>query len=117
MTSKRLFAIVFIVLVTSAGWFALGATVTERTDDSDGMLRSEVEKLWGGRHVQTAPTAWYEQPHQVQRDITEPDAAGKTVTRHVTEDVVDRIAVPLASSHIDASLGLDLRRKGLLWYD
>lgn len=117
MTLRRLFGIGFIVLCTACAWVILGSTVLARTEASDGLLHAEVERLWGGKHVQLAPTAWYEQPRSVHREVTEPDAAGKPVTRTVTEQVIDRIPVPLASSRIDVTLQLDLRRKGLLWYD
>jgi hypothetical protein len=117
MTLRRLFGIGFIFACTAVAWVILGSTVMVRTEDSDGLLHGEVEQLWGGKHVQLAPTAWYEQTRQVHREVSELDAAGKSVTRTVTEPVVDRVPMPLTSSRIDVRLELDLRRKGLLWYD
>jgi hypothetical protein len=117
MTLRRLIAIGFIVGCCSIAWGILGATVLDRTEHADGLLQYEVAKLWGGNHVQQAPTAWYEQPRTVTREVTEPDATGKVATRKVTETTIDRIPVAIASSRIDVRLDLDQRRKGLLWYD
>jgi hypothetical protein len=117
MTLRRLLGIGFIFACTAVAWVILGSTVMVRTEESDGLLHGDIEKLWGGKHVQPAPTAWYEQTRLVHREVSEPDASGKSVTRTVTESVVDRVPVSLASSRIDVRLELDLRRKGLLWYD
>ncbi len=117
MTLWRLFGIGIIFLCTTIGWIVLGATVVERTDELDYRLESEVTKLWGGKHVQEAPTAWYELTHPSSREIQETDATGKLVTRTVTEQVTDKLPVSLTRARIDVRLDLDHRRKGLLWYD
>lgn len=117
MTSWRLFGIAIIFTCTAIAWVVLGATVVDRTDEFDSRLESEVQKLWGGKHVQQAPTVWYEVPRQASREVQEVDAAGKLVTKTITEQVIDKIPVPLTRSRIDVALDLDHRRKGLLWYD
>jgi hypothetical protein len=117
MTLWRLFGIATIFLCSTIGWIVLGATVVDRTDDLDARLGGEVEKLWGGHHVQQAPTAWYEVTRKATREVSEPDATGKPVSRTITEDVIDRVAVPLTRTRIGVDLALDYRRKGLLWYD
>ena len=117
MTVPRLFAVLFIVVASSVAWALLGASVVHRTGESSHELRSEVAQLWGGRHVQTAPTAWYEQSREVTEEMAVPDATGQVVTRTVKRTVVERVPVPLTESRIVADLSLAHRRKGLLWFD
>ena len=117
MTASRLFAVLFIFLCCCVAWFILGFSLTYRTEVSDDRLSPAVAQLWGGRHAQVAPSAWYEAPRLVRKEITEQDADGGIVTRQVSSEVVDQIPVPLASSRIDVDLDLEHRRKGLLWYD
>jgi hypothetical protein len=51
------------------------------------------------------------------RDVQEVDAAGKVISRTITEQVTDKVAVPLTRSRIALGLELEHRRTGLLWYD
>jgi hypothetical protein len=117
VTAKRLLAILFIFLCTTVAWFALGASVVHRTDSSAIELSQHVSQLWGGRHAQIAPSAWYWRSHVVTREVQESDSRGNEVTREVREESRLQIPVPLASSRIDVELALDHRRKGLLWHD
>lgn len=117
MTPLRLFAIAFIFVCTSIAWSILGVTVSERTGESDGRLRNEVEQLWGGRHQQVAPNAWIDEPRLVTREVRENDAAGRPVVRTVTETTFDQVALTLEQQRVDVSLALTQRQKGLLWYD
>jgi hypothetical protein len=117
MTASRLFGVLFIFLCCCVAWFVLGFSLTYRTEMSDDRLSPAVAQLWGGRHGQVAPTAWYEVTRAMRKEITEQQADGGTVTRQVSSEVVDRVPVPLASSRIEVDLDLEHRRKGLLWYD
>jgi hypothetical protein len=117
MTAGRLFAVLFIFVCCCVAWFILGFSLTYRTEMSDDRLSPAVTQLWGGRHAQVAPSAWYETTRVVHKEITEQDAEGRTVTRQVNSEVVDLVPVPLASSRIEVDLDLEHRRKGLLWYD
>ena len=117
MTAARLFAVLFIFLCCCVAWFVLGFSLTYRTEMSDDRLSPAVAQLWGGRHAQVAPSAWYEVRRTVRKEITEQEANGATVTRQVSSEVVGRVPVPLASSRIEVDLDLEHRRKGLLWYD
>ncbi len=141
MSVARLLAIAVIIVCTGVAWFILGASVSFRTGESDSRLAGEVERLWGGRHDQVAPQAWFERTRVVAEDSAAAGsgapggsgsvrvpaggtsarpggaAGGATATGTVTKTVVDRIAVPIVSSRIDVALELDQRRKGLLWYD
>jgi hypothetical protein len=98
-------------------WSILGTTVVGRTGELDGRLSQEVAQLWGGRHVQVAPQVSVRRPREVTEEVKEQDAKGATVVRTVKRTVIDEAPFPAASSRVRADLGLDHRRKGLLWYD
>jgi hypothetical protein len=117
MTAARLAAIGFIFLCSAVAWSILGTTLVGRTGEMDGRLSQEVAQLWGGRHVQVAPQAFVLRPREVQEDVKEDDGHGGTVVRRVTRTVFDEVPFPAASSRVRVSLGLEHRRKGLLWYD
>ena len=103
MTRSRLTFIVLIFAGATIAWMILGASIASRTATSSQQLRQEVAGLWGGELTQTSPTL--------------------SITEILTEeqrkrDKKPREAVVLSpdSSDIRVDLGLDLRRKGLLWY-
>ena len=95
----------------------LGATVVSRSGESDATLAQQVAQLWGGRHLQNAPTACVERPHEVSEDVQEKDEQGRLHQRRVVRTVVRCEDAPLAASKLDVDLRLEPRRKGLLWYD
>ena len=117
MTTQRLLAIGFIFVCTAVAWSILGATVVGRTGELDGRLSQEVAQLWGGRHVQVAPLVSVRRPREVTEEVKEQDAKGGTVVRTVKRTVIEDAPFPAASSRVRVDLGLDHRRKGLLWYD
>jgi hypothetical protein len=117
LTPARLAAIAFIYGCAAVAWFSLGASVVGRTGESDQRLAKEVSQLWGGRHSQIAPDAWFERPRQVKEQVQEKGADGKVVTRESSKTVYDRVVVPLVASRVEVGMELDQRRKGLLWYD
>ncbi len=117
MTTARLLAIGFIFLCTAAAWSILGTTVVGRTGQMDGRLSQEVAQLWGGQHVQVAPQARVRRRRQVEEEVRDQDAKGRAAVRTVKRTVIDESPVPAASSRVRVDLGLDHRRKGLLWYD
>ncbi len=117
MSAVRLLAVGFIVLCTSVAWFTLGATVVNRTGESDAALGQEVAKLWGGQHQQVAPHVVVERPRKDVQETLEKDDQGRVITRRVTKDVVDSVPVPLDQSRVRVAIDLEPRRKGLLWYD
>jgi len=87
LTPARIVAIGVIFVFTTAAWFILGTTITVRTDASGSELGRRVEELWGEPHAQEAPR------------VEGPDGP-----------------VPTESSQIRASLRLEHRKKGLIWY-
>jgi len=93
MTVGRLFAIALIFGCISIAWIALGGSVAMRTNTGYDALGNEVSELWGGPHVQQAPSVTAQLSSSRQRQRLEP-----------------------TSSDINVALRLDQRRKGLLWY-
>src|SRR6185295_3029774 len=92
----RLAAITLIFVSTSIAWMILGGTIAWRTDESSGRLRGSVTSLWGAPHAQKAPFA---------ESLTPPPTpAAKPIT------------APPDASDIRASVNLEYRQKGLLWF-
>lgn len=108
---KRIVAIAFIFVCAAAAWMVLGTTVFSRTYDSDQELSGEVASLWGTPQAQSPPTASAE--HAVPK-TTDTVENGKLKT--LTQMVPVTESLPLESSRVDVSLGLEHRQKGLLWY-
>ena len=117
MTTLRLLAIGFVFVCTAVAWSILGGTVVGRTGERDGRLSQEVAQLWGGHHVQLAPQATVRRPREVSEEVKEQDAKGGTAIRTVKRTVIEDTPFPAASSRVRVDLGLEHRRKGLLWYD
>jgi hypothetical protein len=91
---KRLVAIGVIFCGAGLAWMILGATLAQRTIDSDSSQQAQLGTQWGGAQTQKAPTVFSRE--------------GKTRA--------DRY-VPLESSRVNVVLDLSQRRKGLLWYN
>jgi hypothetical protein len=118
VTIPRLAAIAFIYVACALAWFGLGTSIVVRTGEHDQKLAKEVELLWGGPQVQTAPNAWVERQREATEVVDSRDGAtGAISSRQVTKTVVDRVPAPLLSTRANVALDLDHRRKGLLWYD
>jgi hypothetical protein len=117
MTPVRLAAIAVIYFIATLAWFALGTSVVARSGEFDDRLSREVSLLWGGPHVQSAPEVWFERAGTVTDQIQEPGPDGRPVVRMVTRNVTEHVPIPADSSRVDVALGLDYRKKGLLWYD
>ncbi len=87
MTPLRLLAIALILIVAAVGWFILGGSVAFRTESSSTDGFEDVGYLWGAAQIQEAPLFR-----------------------------VGQASAPIASSDITADIGLEQRKKGLLWY-
>jgi inner membrane protein involved in colicin E2 resistance len=109
--TKRIIAIGLIYIATAIAWAVLGTTVFVRTNDSDSTLRSNVASLWGAPQEQSPPQAWYSVP-DTETVTTAEDGKPVTTVREVRRS----IRLPLEKSRVQASLHLDYRKKGLLWY-
>jgi inner membrane protein involved in colicin E2 resistance len=108
---KRIAALVFIFGCTAVGWFILGATIFQRTYQSDAHLRNQVMSIWGAPQEQKPPEAVWERVTQ-RPETTEQN--GKRVTRTIEERVA--VYLPVEASKIHTVLDLEHRQKGLLWY-
>jgi Inner membrane protein CreD len=108
---RHIAAITFILLCTSVAWFILGATIDRRTYNSDDKLRPGVASVWGAPQQQWPPTA---SSVRLQREEVQTTTDGRTTTRVETHP--ENVPLPLEASRIDASLALEHRQKGLLWY-
>jgi len=108
---KRIAAITFIFLCTAVAWGILGATIFQRTYDSDNSSGTRVASTWGAPQNQSPPTAAFDE--LVPRKEVETQNGKKIET--VTQEKVTT-ALPLEASHINVDLNLEHRQKGLLWY-
>jgi len=93
MTVWRILAIVLIFVLGWVGWVILGTTSTLRSGATGLRLDAAVQGLWGGPIVQEAPRFRVQVPG---RDRQRP-------------------VLPV-TNHIEVSLQLEQRRKGLIWY-
>ena len=115
MNPVRLIAVGAIFFFTTIAWMILGSTVVARTGESDGRIREEVESLWGREHRQEAPTVAIERT--VTRRVVNESVVNGAVTRQVTHEQKRESAdSDLDNSTIKASLDLEHRKKGLLWW-
>ena len=108
---KRIAAITFIFLCTAFAWAILGATIFQRTYDSDSLSGTRVESTWGAPQNQTPPVAAYEEIVKTKNTKTENGRKIETVTEQKIQK-----ELPLESSRLNADLNLEHRQKGLLWY-
>src|SRR5262245_52283879 len=93
---KRIAAIIFIFGCTAVAWAILGATIFQRTYDSDSSSASRVVSTWGAPQNQLPPTATVE-------DLV-PRREVKTENGRQTETIIqDKVVseLPLESSHVD----------------
>jgi inner membrane protein involved in colicin E2 resistance len=108
---KRIAAITFIFLCTAFAWGILGATIFQRTYESDNSSGSRVASTWGSPQNQSPPTASFEETVPKKEVKTENGRKIETVTQETVTTML-----PLDSSHINVDLNLEHRQKGLLWY-
>lgn len=108
---KRIAAITFIFLCTAIAWAILGATIFQRTYESDNWSEKSVASTWGAPQNQTPPAATYEETLAIKNVKTENGRKIETVTQ---QKVVKEL--PLEASRLNVDLNLEHRQKGLLWY-
>ncbi|HTD37267.1 MAG TPA: inner membrane CreD family protein [Candidatus Limnocylindrales bacterium] len=97
LSVRYLVGISLVLLAATFGWFVLAGTIGLRTQQSDTAQRAALAGLWGGSQEQREPEFTAVFPNGAKHWRT------------------DQLAV--WSSRIDVALALDLRRKGLLWYN
>lgn len=109
---KRIAAIAFIFICTAIAWCILGGTIFSRTySDKNGQLSNTLASNWGTPQTQVPPWAAY-YVDAYKTDVHTED--GRTITRVIPEKTA--YPLPLEASHVDVTLNLDHRQKGLLWY-
>ncbi len=108
---KRIAALSLIFGMTALGWVILGSVTHFRTSAQDAKLKHVVRQLWGTAQKQRAPYVYY--LTQVEKKVTR-TRDSKTEIEIITE-TKDHQAI-LDSSYITVDLGLNHRKKGLLWY-
>jgi hypothetical protein len=114
---RRLLAIGFVWLASSAAWAILASTLTLRSGERSGGLLHEVHALWGPELVQAPPSASGIETHTVRTMEQRFDEKTKRYydVPHDLEQTTER-ALPLESSELDAEVALEHRKKGLLWF-
>jgi hypothetical protein len=108
---RRLIAVAFIFLCTSAAWGILSATIYSRTQSQDSSLRGMVASSWGSPHESSPPSAQFSRI-ETHKNVTKVD--GRIVENDVDTEVFTPL--PLDGSHLDVALDLEHRQKGLMWY-
>ncbi|HEY3357032.1 MAG TPA: inner membrane CreD family protein [Polyangia bacterium] len=112
----RLLQIGFIWLGCAVAWVILGSTIVVRTGQTSGTLDREVRLLWGPPIEQKPPRAIYRETRQQREVVTTHDVQGRPVGTEVIKDVEVEVPLPLEASNVKARLGLEHRRKGLVWF-
>jgi hypothetical protein len=118
--TRRIVAIAFIFVLTSAAWLLLGAAIFARTQQSQRQLTGRVSSTWGSRQAQPAPLAYTLGPVVGAVAIDPPPRApggrADAVMRDGSLATRQRSVLPLEQTQARVDLRLDHRRKGLLWY-
>ena len=109
--TKRVVAIVAILLCTTLAWVILGATLMSRSYSADSGLGEKVVSTWGGPQEQVPPTAV---STKLVPRVVEETVNGKTEKTTVYDAITKPL--PLDQSRIKVGLDLEQRQKGLLWF-
>src|SRR4030081_2140705 len=78
---KRIAAITFIFLCTAFAWGILGATIFQRTYESDSSAGSRVASTWGSPQNQSPPTVSFAETVPKKEVKTENGRTIETVTQ------------------------------------
>src|SRR4030081_3455192 len=108
---KRIAAIVVIFGCTAVAWAVLGSTIFYRTYNAESGLAGRVASTWGAPQGQAPPAIAREWQEEKTVEVEE---KGKKTTR--TEKQTHSEAVKTRASRIAATLHIDYRQKGLLWF-
>jgi len=108
---KRIVAIIAIFVCTAVAWAILGSTIFYRTYNAESGLSGRVASTWGAPQGQAPPSIAREWQEQKTVEVEE---KGKKTTR--TESYLRSGPVKIDASHVAATLHIDYRQKGLLWF-
>src|SRR5215472_10974702 len=108
---KRIAAITAIFVCTAIAWAILGSTIFYRTYSAQSGLSGRVASTWGAPQEQAPPRItreWWEVK------TVEEERQGKKTTHQ--ETLLRTEPVKIDGSRITATLHVDYRQKGLLWF-
>jgi inner membrane protein involved in colicin E2 resistance len=108
---KRIAAIIAIFVCTAVAWAILGSTIFYRTYNAESGLSGRVASTWGAPQGQAPPTISREWQEEKTVEVEE---KGKKTTR--TEKQTHSEPVKIDASRAAATLHIDYRQKGLLWF-
>src|SRR5947208_14747706 len=108
---KRIAAIAFIFGCTAVAWAILGSTVFDRTYNAESGLSGRVASTWGAPQAQAPPAIAREWQEEKTVEVEE---KGKKTTR--MEKQTHSEPVKIDASRVAATLHIDYREKGLLWF-
>jgi inner membrane protein involved in colicin E2 resistance len=108
---KRIAAIILIFGCTAVAWAILGSTIFYRTYNAESGLTGRVASTWGTAQGQAPPAIAREWQEEKTVEVEE---KGKKTTR--TEKQTHSEPVKIDGSRVAASLHIDYRQKGLLWF-
>ncbi len=108
---KRIVAIIAIFVCTAVAWGILGFTIFYRTYHAESGLSGRVASTWGAPQGQAPPAIAREWQEEKTVEVEE---KGKKTTR--TERQIHTEAVKIDASRVAATLHIDYRQKGLLWF-
>jgi len=108
---KRIGAIIAIFVCTAVAWAILGSTVFYRTYNAESGLSGRVASTWGAPQAQAPPAIAREWQEEKTVEVEE---KGKKTTR--MEKQTHSEPVKIDASRVAATLHIDYRQKGLLWF-
>ena len=108
---KRIAAIIAIFGCTAVAWAILGSTIFYRTYNAESGLSGRVASTWGAPQEQAAPAISREWQEEKTVEVEE---KGKKTRR--TESYLRSEPVKIDGSRVAATLHIDYRQKGLLWF-
>jgi inner membrane protein involved in colicin E2 resistance len=108
---KRIGAIIAIFVCTAVAWAILGSTIFYRTYNAESGLSGRVASTWGVPQGQAPPAIAREWREEKTVEVEE---KGKKTTRK--ESYLRSEPVKIDASRVAATLHIDYRQKGLLWF-
>ena len=108
---KRIGAIIAIFTCAAVAWAILGSTIFYRTYNAESGLSGRVASTWGAPQGQAPPAILREWQEEKTVEVEE---KGKKTTR--TESHLHSEQIKIDSSRVAATLHIDYRQKGLLWF-
>lgn len=112
----RLFGILSVFVLALLAWLTLGGVTHGRSSSQEFGLEGRVADLWGSPQLQRAPSftlEWDETTWDVRQTT---DSRGRVSTSRTPLVVHHTAPASPASTRVDVNLGLDERRKGLMWF-